>query len=510
MAITMNRRSLFGSVAAGAAALSLPRWAYADDAMPLAATTRMLDVKGKAAKVLRLVPDGSAVPGFTKGGRFAVRLSNRLAEPTLVHWHGLTPPSAQDGVPELSQPALAAGQSYSYDFPLARAGTYWMHSHVGLQEQQLLAAPLIVRDPAEAGLDEQEVVLMLHDFSFTDPDEILAGLLRGEMPPVGSGMTGHEEMAQGGGMTGMMGPDGMAGMDHGSMANMPAAGMAGMAMGGKTPGGAAMDLNDIMFDAFLANDRTLDNPEVVRVEPGGRLRLRIINGAAATNFRLDLGPLDGVLVAVDGQPVLPVRGRTFELAMAQRIDLRVLLPKERGSYPILAQREGDTGRTGIILAAAGAPVTKIASDADTKGPAIGLDLERRLRATEGLAARPANRVHELELTGSMAAYDWLLNGRRFAERQPLMVSRGQRVEVVMRNRTMMSHPMHLHGHQFQVMAIDGQRMSGAVRDTVLVPINGTVTIAFDADNPGRWAFHCHNLYHMAAGMMTSVEYEGVG
>ena len=499
----MNRRSLLGSAVAGAAALSLPRLGYADDAAVLVATTRILDVKGKSAKVLGLVTAGGGpLPSFTTGGRFTARLENQLAEPTLVHWHGLTPPSAQDGVPELSRPALAPGQSYAYDFPLARAGTYWMHSHVGLQEQQLLAAPLIVRDPADAGLDEQEVVLMLHDFSFTDPDEILARLVKKEAPPVGSGMTGHQEMAQDGAMAGMMDHGGMARMDHGSMGEMP-----GMAPDGMNSNAMAMDLNDIVFDAFLANDRTLDDPEIVRVEPGGRVRLRIINGGAATNFRLDLGALEGVLTAVDGQPVAPVRGRTFELAMAQRLDLRLALPKAGGSFPILAQREGDTARTGIILAGAGAPIAKIGADAAMKAPAIGLDLERLLRSTESLAKRPADRVHQLDLTGSMAGYVWTLNGRRFADRQPLMVTRGQRVEIVMRNRTMMSHPMHLHGHHFQVVAIDGMRMAGAVRDTVLVPMGGSVTIAFDADNPGRWAFHCHNLYHMAAGMMTSVEYE---
>ena len=499
----MNRRSLLGSVVAGAAALSLLRPAHGDDAPALIATTRILDVDGRSAKVLGLVtPGGRPLPGFTRGGRFALRFANRLAEPTLVHWHGLTPPSAQDGVPELSRPALAPGQSHAYDFALARAGTYWMHSHVGLQEQRLLAAPLIVRDPAEAGLDEQEVVLMLHDFSFKDPDEILAGLVRKEVPPVGSGMTGHQQMMSDGGMAGH---GGMAGMEHGSMADMPATASDDM-----TSAGMAMDLNDITFDAFLANDQTLDDPEIVRVEPGGRVRLRIINGAAATNFRLDLGTLKATLIAVDGQPVVPVRGRSFELAMAQRLDLRVEMPKDRGTFPILARREGDTSRTGIVLATKGAPVARIAADAGTKAPAIGLDLERRLRAIEGLASRRADRVHTLDLTGTMAEYVWTLNGRRFQDRQPLMVRHGQRVEIVMRNRTMMSHPMHLHGHHFQVVAIDGRRMAGAVRDTVLVPMGGSVTIAFDALNPGRWALHCHNLYHMAAGMMTSVDYEGVG
>jgi FtsP/CotA-like multicopper oxidase with cupredoxin domain len=112
------------------------------------------------------------------------------------------------------------------------------------------------------------------------------------------------------------------------------------------------------------------------------------------------------------------------------------------------------------------------------------------------------------LTGSHAGYDWGLNGKTFDPDDPLTVAEGERVEIVLRNKTAMPHPIHLHGHHFQVVAIDDERFSGAVRDTVLVPPERSVTIAFDADNPGHWAFHCHQLYHMAAGMMTSVRYEG--
>jgi FtsP/CotA-like multicopper oxidase with cupredoxin domain len=109
----------------------------------------------------------------------------------------------------------------------------------------------------------------------------------------------------------------------------------------------------------------------------------------------------------------------------------------------------------------------------------------------------------------MSSYEWGLNGIAYGKDTPMAVRSGERVELVMTNRTMMSHPMHLHGHVFQVVAINGKRLSGALRDTVLVPAMTSVTIAFDADNPGRWAFHCHNLYHMESGMMTTLQYEGV-
>jgi FtsP/CotA-like multicopper oxidase with cupredoxin domain len=471
------------ALAAGVGGYQFPSARAGEPASRIAAVTRSLDVDGRAAGMLGLaLPGGQPVFRATMGQRFAAVLENRLAEPTLIHWHGLTPPADQDGTPGLSQAPLAPGASYAYDFPLRRAGTFWMHSHVGLQRQKLLAAPLIVADPADAARDEQEVVLMLHDFTFRDPAEILAGLTKGRGPMAGMDHMHHAAA-------------GAPAMDHGAMP------MHGGAMQAGAMGHAAMDLNDIAFDAFLANDRTLADPAVIRVEPAGRIRLRVINAGASTNFWLDLGALEGELVAVDGDPVEPLRGRRFPLAMAQRIDLRLTLPKGEGAYPVLALREGAVERTGIVLATARAAIARLSGSGSAAG-ALDFAMERRLRAARPLAARRADRVLTLDLTGDMMAYDW-----RVAPDRPLPARRGERVEIVMRNRSSMSHPMHLHGHHFQVVALDGTRFPGALRDTVLVPAGASVTIALDADNPGRWAFHCHNLYHMAAGLMTALEYE---
>jgi FtsP/CotA-like multicopper oxidase with cupredoxin domain len=474
----ISRRRFLAAGAAVVTAAPVARIAHAHPgSIQLRAVRRVIEVNGKAANVFGLIrPGGRHGIVADAGQRFHVQLVNELDEHTLVHWHGLTPPSDQDGVPELSQPSLKAGTDYEYDFLLARPGTNWMHSHVGLQEQQLLAAPLIVRDPAEAGRDEQEVVVLLHDFTFRDPAEIFSGL---------SGGTGNM--------------DGMAGMDHSAM-DHGAGSMAEM----------QPHLNDVEFDAYLANDRTLGDPETVRVEAGGRVRLRVINAASSTNFWLDLGALAGDLVAVDGHAVAPLSARRFPLAIAQRADIRLQLPVGAGAYPILAVREGDAARTGIILATAGATIARIADRAETPTGALDLELERRLAPADDSPTVGADgplRRHILELTGSMLGFAWGFNGRRFGEDTPMPVRQGERVEISLVNRTDMSHPIHLHGHPFQVVAIDDSPLAGAVRDTILVPIGGSVTVAFAADNPGHWAFHCHNLYHMAAGMMTSVRYE---
>jgi FtsP/CotA-like multicopper oxidase with cupredoxin domain len=272
--------------------------------------------------------------------------------------------------------------------------------------------------------------------------------------------------------------------------------------------GTAMDLNDIDYDAFLANDRTLADPEVIRIEPGGRIRLRLINAASATQFWIDLGALTGTVVAVDGHPVRPVRNTRLPLAMAQRLDVLIDLPGN-GPYPILAQVEGKRARTGIVLAASGAPVSRLAAEAAENAQPVDLSLERRLEAVAPLAPRVPNVTHRLILAGGMAPYAWSLNGEYWPNVTPLLIATGQRIAIEMLNRTMMPHPMHLHGHAFQVVAINDAPFAGAVRDTVLVPPMGSVTIAFDADNPGRWAFHCHNLYHMMTGMMTEVRYPGI-
>jgi FtsP/CotA-like multicopper oxidase with cupredoxin domain len=353
-----------------------------------------------------------------------------------------------------------------------------------LQEQNLLAAPLIVRTAADRSADEQEVVVLLHDFSFTPAEELLAGLLggAGHGGAMGHGATGH-------GMNHGMGHETSAAsaMDHGAMG-----------------GAMAMDLNDIEYDAYLANDRTLDDPEVHTVEKGGVVRLRIINGATSTAFTVELGRLKGELVAVDGQDVAPVRTSRIPLSMGQRADVRLRVPSEGGAFPVLFLREGARERTGIVLATSGAAIDRLATTGDVAGPVLGTEFEAMLSARRPLPVKAPDRSVMVHLTGDMASYRWAIAGAG-----DLVVRQGQRIEIAMMNMSMMAHPMHLHGHRFQVVGIDGRRMSGAVRDTVLIPPMRTVTVAVDADNPGRWAFHCHHLYHMASGMMAELAYEDV-
>ena len=499
----LSRRALLaGGVAALAAPPILARAQNSTGSAAAAPTIlrlerRDIEVNGKPASVYGIRQPNGAFGLTTEVGKpFRVRVENRIDEASLIHWHGMTPPWRQDGVPGISGPPIPSGGSADYDFPLRFGGTFWMHSHQGLQEQGLMAAPLIIHDERDRP-DEQEVVVMLADFSFTPAEQIF------------------ENLKKSGSMAGM--PAGaMASMSKMSDAKMgdmakPASSMASMSsMKAGTPIGtsqAAPDLNDVKYDAFLANDRTLADPEIVKVEPGGRVLLRIINSSAMSAYHVRLGALEGELIAVDGFMIAPVRGRSFPVAVAQRLDIRLELPPGSGAYPVLAQLEGERSQTGIILVAGGASVSRIAGAADMASPALTLDLERTLRAAKPLPERKADRVHTLNLTGEMAGYIWSINNVAWnKDVPPLQVAEGERVELVFVNKTPMPHPMHLHGHEFQVVEIDGERFPGAVRDTILIPPKRRVTVAFDANNPGWWAIHCHLLYHLDAGMFTTIKY----
>ena len=480
----LSRRHMLGIGTAFVLAPALPRRLYA--AAPvhtLAATSRTLDIDGRAATVFGLVNEvGGAGLILEPGERFSLRLTNDLAVETLIHWHGQIPPNVQDGVPGLPSALIAPGGSRDYDFA-ARTGTHWMHAHIPLQEMQLLAAPLIVRQPSDARADRQEVVLLLHDFSFSPPEELMAAL--------GAPM---------GGMAGMDHDATMQGMDM--TQDMPAMDMSA----GHDMSGMVMDLNDIAFDAYLTNDRTLADPQIVRVDPGTRVLLRIINASAATAYHIDCGALPGQLVAVDGEPVVPRVASGLGLAMAQRLDVEVTLPREGGAWPILARREGARDQTGLILATPGAQIRKLPPLTDSAAPAFDRDLalEGALQSLTPMADRPADRRHLVTLGGTMQPYRWTINDRTWGDHAPLTAITGERVELIFRNLSDMAHPMHLHGHVFQVVAIGARRFEGARRDTVWLPPKTEVTVALDAGEAARWMLHCHHLPHLQTGMMTEL------
>ena len=319
---------------------------------------------------------------------------------------------------------------------------------------------------------------MLADFSFTPPEQIFENLKNSRA---------H-------------GWHGETGRAHGED------GRHGRAAGSDKP---APDLNDVKYDAFLANDRTLADPEIVKIEPGGRVLLRIINSSSMSAFHLGLGALEGELIAVDGfagradsRPQLPGRGRP-----AARYPPR---PSRRAPAPIPCSpsSRASASRPESSWPRRSAPVAPHPETRRKRRPPRStLDLERACAPESRWPRARPTAFTSLNLTGEMAGYVWSINSVVWnKDMPPLAVAEGERVELVFVNRTPMPHPMHLHGHEFQVVEIDGERFPGAMRDTVLVTPGRRVVVAFDANNPGWWALHCHLLYHLDAGMFTTIRY----
>jgi FtsP/CotA-like multicopper oxidase with cupredoxin domain len=452
-----------------------------------------ITVLGRTVKVTT-IDQSEGVQGYSpeKSDGFHVELVNQLPVPTSVHWHGLILPNLMDGVPYLAQEPIPPGGSYKYDFSLKQSGTYWMHSHYGLQEQQLTSAPMIIRTPAQSKLADVEYTVMLSDFSFTGPQDIFKSLTANM-----SGMPGKSDQKE----KSMSKPeDSLIVQQWDSTSKRLVA---------RQIKGPAPDI-DVKYDALLANRRTLDDPDVFPVKPAQTVLLRLIAASAATNFFIDTGDLDATIVATDGENVKPLKGNFFQLAVAQRLDLLLTIPATGGLFPILALGEGSTLQTGFLLATPGAEASKPALGIRGERMTGGLDntQEVRLEAEVPLPDKPVQRSLPSVLGGNMMSYTWTINSAMYPNRNSLNVKEGERVELVNRNETGMAHPMHLHGHVFEVTEIDGQKISGAKRDTILVPPKSTIKIVFEADNPGVWAYHCHILYHLAAGMFTVLKYDG--
>ncbi len=462
-----TRRQFLIGTAALTLLPALPRLALAAPTASLTIASRQIEVLGKAATVFGITgPDRKSGLRAREGDRFTGLVDNQSGEDLILHWHGQVLARNTDDRTRPNGGVQPNASQEAYDLPLT-AGTHWMHSHT-LSEQQLLAAPMVTVE-ADAG-DVPEAVIMLHDFAFRSPAEIADGLLSAQ---------GHH----------------MAGMDMGKM-DMGGMKMSGMSMAGMT------HANDVEYDAYLANDRTLADPDVITVQPG-LMRLRIINGATATAFWISAGALAAQVVAVDGNKVAPIPRASIPLAQGQRLDLLVQIPPEGGAFAILAQVENALMQTGVILATSGAQIAKVSSEAATPAPFVDLTFEASLTALNPLPVKPADALLHIAL-GMEPGYRWTINGAAHDEAAPLQAALGSRVEMMFMNPTMMMHPMHLHGHHFQVVDLGLGRFNGPRRDVVMVPPGGTVTVAVDFDKAGEWFLHCHHLYHMASGMMTSV------
>ena len=430
-----------------------------------------IKVNGKTSKVYEILEkDGSRIIRKEEGECFNLVVENHTRVPTGLHWHGLILPNAEDGVPYVTQYPIAPGASYPYNFEVVQSGTFWAHSHYGLQEQKLMGTPLILTP--KGGDKYTDAVFFFEGFTFKSIEDVWLGLRKSIMkvmktkgadwvPPF-KAMTKH----------------------------------------------TAHSLNDVNFDAFLTNRQTIDNAPVQIVKPCEKVRVRLINGSVSSGFHINLGKLKGEIIAVDGNDVEPISFSEFPIATAQRVDVLVTIPKEGGAFPIIAQAQGTNMLTAGILKTKKSKAPELKSTSNYTVGAITNNIEKDLRALKPLAPKKVDRVLNVSLEGNMKYYVWAMNDNVWPNDKPYMVKEGERVEIVFTNNSAMAHPMHLHGHVFQVVEIDGDSFDGALRDTILVMPTQTVKVRFDANNPGVWAFHCHIAYHAWAGMFSVLLYEG--
>jgi FtsP/CotA-like multicopper oxidase with cupredoxin domain len=462
--------TLAGAAPIGAATAATPRPAVDDEYVPRPKPANQLFT----VRATTLNPDDrQPVPGVTVNGSFPgpeirapegsilrVEVQNALADqPTTIHWHGLLVPSGMDGVPEVANYPIGPGGVYVYEFPLRQSGTYWYHSHWQLQEQVGLAGPLVIEARDEPLRVDHDAVVMLADWLHGSPYAALDKLKQG--PP-----------AMGG-------------------AAMP------MAMDPGKP-----DLSDLAYDSFLLNGRGTQEPWTLQARRGERIRLRIINAGASTYFRLRLDGLPLTITHADGLAVHPVQVDHLLIGMAETYDALVTLPRS-GSYTLHAVAMDGSGQAiGVLHTPDVKPSPNLALPAFN-----GRNLEYRDLRAQAPTTLPAGpvRAFDIALQGNMARYVWSLNGQTYPTAAPLPIRRGERVQLALRNETSMWHPMHLHGHFFRVL--QGAGANSPLKHTVNVPPRETVHIEFSADNPGRWIFHCHNLYHLEAGMARVIEYE---
>jgi FtsP/CotA-like multicopper oxidase with cupredoxin domain len=457
-----------------------PRPAARPAAVTLRAEPATVDLGGRTVRTWAF---NGEVPGpelrLRVGEVLRARLDNRLPAASSVHWHGIALDNRMDGVPGVTQPPVAPGEGFDYEFSLPDPGTYFYHPHVGVQVDRGLYGPLVVEDPGEVARYDREAVLVLDDWTDgigPSPEALLARLRAG----------GMRHRGQGGGTRG----------HHGHHGGGEAA-----TFDPTSPLGA--DAGDVRHPLYLVNGRPPRSPAVIKGRPGERIRLRIVNAAADTAFRLVVGGHRLKVTHADGFPVRPVSGDALLIAMGERYDVVVRLGD--GVFPLVALAEGKDARAfAVVRTGRGtAPRASVRPAELDRWVLTVADLDAD--GAVDLGRRPVGRTHRLVLDGDMRTYRWTINGHAHHGAAPLPARRGERVRLVFHNRSSMFHPMHLHGHTFQVRRA-GERRPGPRKDTVVVRPLERVTVELQADNPGRWMLHCHNAYHQAGGMMTTLAY----
>ena len=498
---------------------------------------KTLNITGKKVKAMAL---NDSIPGptlrFREGDVARIRFKNSMDVATSVHWHGILLPYRQDGVPYVANPPIEPGETKSFEFTIIQTGTYWFHSHTGLQEQRGVYGSIVITPKdGERVSSDQDKVIVLSDWTNENPDEILRTL-----------KSGSDYYS----------------LKKGTMQNLLGAAQEGALMDVfkrsqmRMP---PMDVSDVAYDAFLANGKV---EMTLPAKPGEKIRLRFINSATATYFYLQFAGGSVQIISSDGKDVQPVNVDRFLMAIAETYDLIVTVP-ENGSYEFRATAQDGSGHTSIFIGsgkrilAPNVPKPNLYKMKMSMGPGemkmksmdskmktsmdhskmemngmhskMKMPMENGMDKMTGMVSmnatdeRPLSPYKKLRsvgkstlpkknptrevvltLTGDMERYIWSMNGETISADNVIKIRHGENVRFILINKTMMHHPMHLHGHFFRV--INGQGDYSPLKHTVDVPPLATQIIEFEANEYNDWFFHCHILYHAKAGMARVVSY----
>jgi FtsP/CotA-like multicopper oxidase with cupredoxin domain len=463
---------------------------------------KTINISGKSSKAMAI---NNSIPGptlrFREGDTARISIKNSMNVETSIHWHGLLLPYRQDGVPYLTNPPIEPGKTNVFEFPIKQSGTYWFHSHTGLQEQRGVYGSIVITPKeGERVSSDQDKVIVLSDWTDENPDEVLRTLKSGnDFYSIKKGTMQN--------LFGAAKRNALSDMAKRSSMRMP-----------------PMDISDVAYDAFLVNGK---KEMEIPAKSGEKVRLRFINSATASYFYLQFagGPVE--IVSADGKDVQPVKVDRLLMAIAETYDLIVTVPKN-GSYEFRATAQDGSGHSSIFIGngkrifAPNVPKPNLykmkMSMKKSMDKKMGMGTMppmnqrpsspyKKLRSIGKSILPKQNPKREivLTLTGDMERYIWSMDGETLSADNMIRIRHGENVRIVLINKTMMHHPMHLHGHFFRV--INGQGDYSPLKHTVDVPPLATQIIEFEASEYNDWFFHCHILYHAKSGMARVVSYE---
>jgi FtsP/CotA-like multicopper oxidase with cupredoxin domain len=485
-----------------------------------------------AGKTVRAIAVNNQIPAptlhFKEGDQVTINVHNQLAQATAVHWHGIILPWQMDGVAGITQKAIKPGEIFQYKFTLEQSGTYWYHAHAGLQEQQGLYGAFIVDPQQKSRLHySKDYVIVLSDWSNTHPDQILKNLKkqgdyyspRFPLQPSLAKFIHDYRQADPFERKNVLD-------DYKMMQQMRM---------------SIYDINDIAYDQFLLNGHPKAQPWTAPVKVGDTVRLRFIGAAANTIFQVKLPNAEMEMVHVQGNDIKPYPLKDFTIAPGETYDLLVKIKKNSPTI-IYAESTDQIGAIyGALITAPdqqvdyqqvqpfpeALPVTRemmsygmmhhgmnhnMMHGTDHKMaavPQISKTKYKHLQATVKTndPDKPIYKTINMELDGWMDRFIWFINGVPEHEAAPIILEPNKRYRLVLKNTSMMHHPMHIHGHWFIVRNDHGAY--DPLLHTIDMPPGATIIADIDADESGQWLFHCHLLYHMMSGMARVFQYSSL-